>query len=66
MYGIHQMMEQVRNNTQKYNKTFLTDDERRQIVSRKSSNEHKHDFIHHKQTFNFESKSFSGIKYKKA
>ena len=36
----------------KYNKSLITDDERRLMVSRKPSNERKHDFPHHQKELN--------------
>ena len=52
MYGINQMMEQVRKKCRKSNRTFLTDYGRSLMVSIKSSNERKHDCTHHRQKLN--------------
>ena len=52
MYGIIQMMKQVRNKCRKPSRSLLTDYDRRLMVSRKSSNELKHKFPHHQQKIN--------------
>ena len=52
MYRINQMMKQVRKKQIKSTRIFLTDDEKRLMVSSKSSNELKHNFPHHQQKLN--------------
>ena len=52
MYGINQIMEQVPKKRRKYNRKFLNDYEMRLVVSRKLSNEWKHDFPNHQRKLN--------------
>ena len=52
MDGTNQTMKQFYIKTQKFNKSLLTDDDRRLMVSRNSSNKWKHDFPHHQQKLN--------------
>ena len=46
------MMKQVLKKGRKSNRILLTDDERILMISRKSSNERKHNFSHHQQKLN--------------
>ena len=52
MYVINQMMKQVRKTRRKFNRSLITDDDIRLMLSRKSSNELKPNFLHHQRKLN--------------